>query len=230
MDTDGEARAVLDRMSVDFSQMIKRPDVDAYVKGLDSENGNDRIAFFGNVAGYPPTGAQSPTSVVAYRINGDSSQQAFGKMERMGKGLAWNGVSTTAPSFVFGLNTIVANWPAATDSSTADSDYEVLGPEVFRFEYSYILSNGTIAIQPPPTGIPGIAAICVTIAVLDPKSRALLSNSQISTLIGALGDFDPARPNLAADWQSSLDGTSGIPKRALAAIKIYQRYFYLSQN
>src|SRR5438067_3424043 len=72
IDTDTQARAVLDRMAVDFAQMLKRTDVDYYLKapigyknpnahgkGLHlqvGEQGNDQIAFFSQVAaGYYPS-------------------------------------------------------------------------------------------------------------------------------------------------------------------------------
>ena len=36
--------------------------------------GNDQIAFYSAVPGYyPPTGSQSPVSLVAYRVNSDST-------------------------------------------------------------------------------------------------------------------------------------------------------------
>ena len=96
MDTDSQVRPVLDRMVADFGQMIKRSDVDIYAKGLDPEAGNDRIAFFSNVPGYYRSNSnQSPISLVAYRINADTSSASYNRMERMGKGLLWNGVSPT---------------------------------------------------------------------------------------------------------------------------------------
>jgi prepilin-type N-terminal cleavage/methylation domain-containing protein len=73
MESDSQVRLVLDRMAVDFSQMIRRTDVDCYAKSnLDPETGNDRIALFSTVTGYyPSTGSPSPISLVAYRINAD---------------------------------------------------------------------------------------------------------------------------------------------------------------
>src|SRR5438046_2385972 len=68
IDTDTQARAVLDRMALDFGRMLKRTDIDYYVKapigyknpnshgnGLKlktGEQGNDSIAFFSQVPGY----------------------------------------------------------------------------------------------------------------------------------------------------------------------------------
>jgi pilin/secretion family protein with methylation motif len=109
IDTDTEARVVLDRMAVDFAKILKRTDVDYYVKapigyknpkahgnGLKlktGEPGNDQIAFFSEVPGYYPAGSQSPVSLVAYRINAATTTSAsYLRLERMGKGLLWNGL------------------------------------------------------------------------------------------------------------------------------------------
>src|SRR5262249_51333646 len=95
------ARQLLDRMVIDFAQMIKRSDVDYYVKsswfatgsptpgptGVRTllQPGNDKIAFYSGVPGYYPfTGSPSPLSLVAYRVNGQN------QLERMGKALLWN--------------------------------------------------------------------------------------------------------------------------------------------
>src|SRR5439155_7572023 len=111
IDTDTQARAILDRMAVDFERMLKRTDVDYYIKQpikynghsnghgfgkklQTGQQGSDQIAFFSQVSGYyPSTGSQSPLSLVAYRINEDSTSASYLKLERMGKGLLWNGVS-----------------------------------------------------------------------------------------------------------------------------------------
>src|SRR6266496_1710464 len=111
MDADSQARQLLDRMAIDFAQLVKRADIDYYLKSAQTavptgvrnllQPGNDQIAFYSAVPGYyPPTGSQSPVSLVAYRVNSDSSP-ALNKLERMGKGLVWNGVSTTDTPVVF---------------------------------------------------------------------------------------------------------------------------------
>jgi Prokaryotic N-terminal methylation motif len=111
IDTDVQARAVLDRMAVDFAKMLKRTDVDYYIKapiGYKNPNGhnntkhlktgqpgNDQIAFFSQVPGYNSTTSTlvSPLSLVAYRINaGSTTSQTYLQLERMGKALLWNGV------------------------------------------------------------------------------------------------------------------------------------------
>src|SRR5215831_9789739 len=114
IDTDTQARVVFDRMALDFAQMIKRTDVDYYVKqkvykghgnghgcgaGKNNDLTSDQMAFFSQVPGYYPTvytaGQQSPISLVAYRVNENNSGQGtarYGRFERMAKGLAWNAV------------------------------------------------------------------------------------------------------------------------------------------
>src|SRR5438874_1946093 len=112
MNSDSQARQLLDRIEIDFVQMIKLSDVDYYLKSNPSpsptqyryaqQQGNDIIAFYGAVPGYLPTSNhKSPISLVAYRVNSDSSPSSYNKynkMERMGKGLLWNGAPSPSPT------------------------------------------------------------------------------------------------------------------------------------
>src|SRR6266550_741045 len=109
IDTDTQARAVLDRIALDFLQMVKRTDVDYYIKQpagyaghgnghaygrrlQSGEQGSDQMAFFSQVPGYyTQTTGQGPVSLLAYRVNQNSNSVAYLKLERMGKGLLWNG-------------------------------------------------------------------------------------------------------------------------------------------
>ena len=232
MDADSQARQLLDRMAIDFTQMVKRSDLDLFAKGTTAPNsvggtmtGNDQIAFYSAVAGYyPSTGAQSPVSLVAYRINTASGTTAFRKLERLGKGLVWNGVSITDTPVVFMPLTISATWPAATSSSASDSAYELIGPQVFRFEYCYLGTDGTVSITPPD--ISALAAIIADIAVIDPKSKVLLTDAQVTSLAGQLVDYTSGQ--LRAQWQATLNGITNLPRPAISGIRLYERYFYLS--
>ena len=245
MDVDAEARQVFDRMAIDFAQMVKRVDVDYYLKlANQQQRQNDQIAFYSAVPGYyPPAGAQSPVSLVAYRVNSDPASASFNKLERLGKGLLWNGVSATDTPVVF-LPFLISNtWPYATNSQLPDpnvpSSYEIIGPDVFRFEYYYVLSNG--ATSDSPNGWPNVAAIAVDLAVIDPRSRALLTEQQIGTLNGNSGltnfllDWEPDahRPgDVLRQWQAriaSIFRTQSLPRQAVAGIRLYERYFYVNQ-
>jgi competence protein ComGC len=116
-DADTQARVVLDRMALDFAQMLKRTDVDYYVKqkaaynghgnghgcgrGRNNDLGSDQIAFFSQVPGYYPAGVgqQSTISLVAYRVNeANNSGDRYGRLERMAKGLVWNALDNNPNS------------------------------------------------------------------------------------------------------------------------------------
>jgi hypothetical protein len=316
MDVDSQARQLLDRIAIDFAQMVKRSDVDYYVKSSAAppptgvrnvlQPGNDTIAFYSAVPGYYPTGSASPMSLVAYRVN------AQNKLERMGKGLLWNASTPTSgatpPAVVFmpvplALPLPIAElpspspdptstpaWPEiAIGAATGWSDSEIIGPQVFRFEYYYLLKGQTDPITgttyspvfvdtpwdtricscpsptppatPPPTptpnptppslcchtapeGMQDVAAIVVVVAVIDPKSKALLSDAQISSLALQLIDWgNTSCPNcpsqtqwqttpglLRARWQNTLDGVTTLPRPAISGIRLYERFMYLSSS
>jgi hypothetical protein len=250
MDADSQARQLLDRMAIDFNQMLKRTDVSYYVKTTgNTQAGNDQIAFFSAVPGYySQAGYNSNASLVAYRVNADSTSASYNKLERMGKGLALNGAYATPIPLLFldsttnPTTTIQNIWPAAASNTTADPDYETAGPQVFRFEYYYLLSSS------PSIGtanqlsagswsnvnsfvIKDVAAIVVAIAVIEPKSKVLLNNSQIAALAGTLPDFTTgsAPGDLLTQWQNALNANTSLPRPAISGIRLYERYFYLNQ-
>ncbi len=247
MDADSQSRQLFDRMALDFAQLVKRTDLDFFGKGTDAPNsvggpmaGNDRIAFYSAVPGYyPPTGSQSPVSLVAYREN------AQNKLERLGIGLVWNGVSQTDIPVVFMPLTISATWPSATNlaaAPTPEPRAEVIGPQVFRFEYCYLLTaNGDLSLT-APSDISGIAAIIADIAVIDPKSKVLLTDAQLAALSTSgngnfLADYTAGMTpgQLRTQWQNTLNAIPNninpalrMPASAVAGIRLYERIFYLS--
>jgi len=210
---------------------------------------NDQIAFYSALPGYnPSSGAQSPVSLVAYRVNSDSTSSAYNKMERLGKGLVWNGASTTDTPVVF-LPFLISNtWPYATNQNPDPSlppAYEVIGPDVFRFEYYYLLTNGALSDGPclnangcTTLNTRDVSAIVVDIAVIDPRSKLLLTNQQIATLnTGTLSNFltdwsqDLNRPGkLLVQWQNRLNRVTSLPRgQAVAGVRLYERYFYFNK-
>ena len=235
MDADAQLRPLFDRIAVDFSQMVRRSDLDFFGKNSAAPNssggsmgGNDQIAFYSCVAGYYPTPSfQSPISLVGYRVNSDSNGRSFNKLERMSKGLIWNGVSSSYTPILFldsaSTTTIANKWPAAVSNSTTDSDYELIGPYVSDTPWN--TSTGHTSVS----GMQDVAAISVCIAIIDPKTKVLISDSQLTTLAGRLPDFSSSmRPgDLLSQWQAALDATTDIPRPSVSAIRIYERYFYL---
>jgi hypothetical protein len=273
IDTNTQARAVFDRMAVDFGRMLKRTDVDYYFKagsnkypgnsGGHSKGGgaqgqtelNDQIAFYSQVPGYS-TGSPSPISLVGYRVNGLSTSASYNKLERLGKGLLWNGISnlnvnnqnTLKPIFFLPVQ-IINIWPAATNNSAdANGDYETIGPQVFRFEYYYLLKSGALTDTPWDTaaghtsinGLKDLEAIAVTIAEIDPQSRSLLTDQNLLDLEQAMNDFKTQKGNgpvktgvIETQWNQVITDpvtypvTATMPRAALSAIRIYNRYFDL---
>ena len=236
IDTDTQARAVLDRMALDFAQMLKRTDIDYYIKapvgyknpkahgsynGLKlkvGEQGNDQIAFFSQVAGYNSTSStsQSPVSLVAYRVNSASTTlPSYLTLERMGKGLLWNGIDTTKANapypIVFLPGQIAAGtgpwagpWYAAVNNDNSgkstDPDYETIGPGVFRFEYYYLRKDGSIK------DIPAISPWVFTQnGVTVTLSANLNAFSDVEAVVAAIAVIDPASRSLLYDASNSAD-------------------------
>ena len=283
IDTDGQARALLDRMAIDIGAMVKRPDVDYYLKGRPSTSltqpGNDQIAFYSAVPGYFASGTtpttESSVSMVAYRVNSTTMH-----MERLCKGMSWNGASTgntmgflpvplasplptptpsslptPTPAPIVAAAFPEAAEPTDPDPTHPDLDWEELGPQVFRFEYYYVLKgqiglvtstsgspqiySSMLSIVPWYAAIPGhtsvngmqdVAAVGVLIAVIDPKSRVLLTNTQLTSLANNMEDAPAALTDPGVIEQSWLNtvNSSTLPKRATAAIRVYTRCFYLN--
>ncbi len=236
MDAEEQARAIFDRMQIDFTQMLKRPDLDYYLKQPTTlQAGNDQLAFFSSVTGYS-AGTPGPVSLVSYRINSDATAAGYGKLERMAKGLLWNGTSTADIPVVFLPLLIKDTWPAAASTSVADADFDVAAPLVFRFEYWYLLKDGTVSITPwnvpagstAINGFQDVAALGVAIAVIDPKSKVLIDDTKLATLAGNLNDFQAGDTPGALEkrWQDAVNAST-LPRPALSSIRIYGRYFYL---
>jgi hypothetical protein len=90
----------------------------------------------------------------------------------------------------------VASSSAYDDTDPSKRTYEIIGPQIFRFEYYYLeKTTGSLVAYPAPwtslstVAIGDAAAIVVAIAVIDPASKVLLSNSQIAMLVESLPDY-----------------------------------------
>ena len=75
-----------------------------------------------------------------------------------------------------------------------------------------------------------MAAIIADIAVMDPKSKGLLNNAQITSLAAQLIDYanGMAPGQLRTQWQNAVNGVTSLPRPALSGVRLYERYFYLS--
>lgn len=253
MDADSQARLVMDRLSADIARMVRRRDVDYYFQ---KNTGNDQMAFFSEMPAYHPDALtsevpKSSIALVGYRVERD-------ELERLSKGLVWNGVTSSTPGatglaptdlpMVFGLGAapgqkLVDSYKTQGGSSSitttgagSDPDYQPVGSDVYRFEYCFLMKDGTLSGVPykaPNTAVNGledVRAIVVAIAVLDSASRATLTESDITSAAAKLPDV--AGTTLTAPpmtlWQSQIDsGDLGLPERAASQVRFYQRHLHL---
>jgi hypothetical protein len=139
-----------------------------------------------------------------------------------------------------GSNTLLDNWPGSITPTDEDAT-EPAGPGVFRMEYYYVLrSSGSMLpmLSAAPwspggnsvNGMRDVAALGVAIALIDSKSRALVSGSALSALAASMENFSEATTDpgdLEVSWRETVR-TSGLPPVVVSSIRIYQRWFYLS--
>ena len=79
-----------------------------------------------------------------------------------------------------------------------------------------------------------VAAIVVDIAVIDPKSKVLLTNAQLATFAtpgnaNFLAKFTTGMTpgQLRNSWQNTVNGVTSLPRPALSGVRLYERFFYL---
>jgi type II secretory pathway pseudopilin PulG len=250
---------------------------------------------------YPPAGKDVASVDADNPPNGSYSTAFFGSTLYGGYSSGGGG----APSLV---GTSANNFDDGADNAaTPVNPYRPLGPQVFRFEFSFQLKDGTLSQIPVmqkataanPNGVPSsnltatqrplptndsgstyavgsrwydttnrigyicldatpnaavwreigisdVAAIVVTIAIIDRQGQVFVSNSgNASTIMpkleGAFADIidSTSASNVVTTWTSAITpasaGTasavstaSGIPQTMVSQIRIYQRYFYIN--
>jgi len=173
IDSDEEARVVLDRMGADLARMVRRSDVN-YIfcknTAAGSSGSNDAMFFYSEGPGYistngtsTSTGSAGAMSLVGFRINSSNTfYPGIPVMERLGENLSWGGPpdtndATMPGGMVFLTNPIVAastlagNWtytlgqpPYNLGNSLRDtSHFQLLSDMVFRMEFCFLVKSGT---------------------------------------------------------------------------------------
>jgi len=155
------------------------------------------------------------------------------RLERLGEALVWNGATSDTRSD--GRPASVIFWaPLNPWANLTNNPFDIIGRDVFRFEYYYLLKNGDLSSTPwyatsSVRGLQDVSAIIVDVAVIDSKSRVLLSNSDIAGLAEDLSDYSgQATGGSLAGWRATLDGNMTLPRPALSSVRLYERSFYLS--
>lgn len=235
LEADDRARVLFGRMAADFSRIVTRTDVDAYLKSAATpQAGNDQFAFYSEVDGYSSSSdAQNTVALVAYRVN-PGGARAVPSVERMGKALGWSG-SAGIQSVAFLPLTISATWPAATNG-LADADYEEISADTFRMETYYLLRSGTLSAVPWDTvaggtsvnGFQDVAAIGVAIAMADRRAVTAAGGTAAPfvSLASKLGDFQAGMKvgQLEQQWQAAVTASGAVPA-IQSGIHIYGRLF-----
>lgn len=255
-DADSAARIALDRISLDVGRMIKRSDIDY---SFNKTTGNDSLAFFAEATGYYERAASAPSysrrrplsALIAYQASPTTSSPTNVDLRRLSQGIVWaDDNSDTAAYFtlpflplkIVGSPGIYANASALYNSNSAD--YKVISDQVFRFEFCFLMKDGTLSNQPWLANSPyshteltlsDISAVVVAIAVIDRTSRNLVGD--LTKLRDALPDVD-AGSDIAAKWIDVVNNRdaanpfppASIPQVAGGAVRIYQRYCYLGKN
>jgi prepilin-type N-terminal cleavage/methylation domain-containing protein len=264
LEADARVRLLFARMASDFSHILKRKDIDYYLKSpsylewpltgyntpANLQTGtvgfNDQMAFFSHVAGYSyATDPENAVSLVAYRVNNTGSAPCI---ERLGTALAWGGGSSTIFPLPFLPQTISMNtvWQAvestpataSTSDSAYDPDFETIVPNAFRFEYYYLLNNGTLSATPYTNvaghtalnGLQDVVAIGVAVAITDRKSSAIAASTtlpiSLPNLATTMADFSSTSfttvGQLQASWQNTVNSSSE-PTAVKEGIRIYEQ-------
>ena len=205
---DASGRQAFDRMAADFSRIVLRRDVP---DRIDKREGNDTLTFHSRVAGYE---GDRGVSQIGFGISG-------GQLLRGNRGTFWDSASGTVLPF------------SSTSAPTfEDLQAEPIGADIFRFELSFLLADGTASnsVTSLRSTAPQreVKAVIATIAVLDARSRQTITETTDQLAAYFPDAVDGA--DTSATWNSLLKvpfGTGLIPDRARSSIRVYQRYFYI---
>ena len=227
------------------------------------QQGNDQLAFYSETTGYVYGNAslvgnkKANVSLVAYQVAPDPyAAGTLPVLQRMSQAMGWEpGTSGTWNGIAYLPITLTQQWgnvfgPPYTNGT---GGYDTVGDQVFRMEYTYLLkptATGTSRYSVTPwdtTAVPAhtsingfqdVAAIVVTLALLDSRSRLLVHDYSVLTgnslFPDALESTTDSKYNgdVAPAWNAALKSPSfatqaGIPQAAAGAIRIYERSFPL---
>ncbi|MEI6494218.1 MAG: prepilin-type N-terminal cleavage/methylation domain-containing protein [Verrucomicrobiota bacterium] len=221
MAADEEARMVFDRMSADIARMVKRDDVDSLFL---SKAGNDEMYFYSEApAIYANAASNSPVALVGYRVESNS-------LVRVSEGKNWDDITF----LTVGTN---GTTNAASRISTNSAVAQVIGPSVFRMEYTFLMKPGTTNVSGGTNsantysqtnvagmGFKDVSAVVVSLAVLDESSRKIVDTNALGTIAGNMSDATTGPSS--TNWSATV---TSLPGPARAATRIYQRYIPVTQ-
>ncbi len=159
LENDDQARTTLDCISLDMGQIVKDVNVDTYFpSAVTTGKPSGAMFFYTGRQGYAAANATnlSGASLTGYRINANAASTAYNQLERYSATTQWDGDNTgsmvfltypTTGSFApMDITTLAPN-PVVAPTST-NTNFHVLGEDIFRMEFCYQLKDGTYSSQP----------------------------------------------------------------------------------
>jgi len=149
LDVDAEARQALDRMRFDLHRALLKPELP---DRIEKEPGNDRLVFYTRTDGYE---GDRGVAAVAYEVENFTLRRGvdgfFWMNNNSDPQLPFAGISRPADKTAFiedrtGEAPNAATFPNVDSSD--DEKFEALSPGVFRFEYCFLLRDGSLSTLP----------------------------------------------------------------------------------
>jgi prepilin-type N-terminal cleavage/methylation domain-containing protein len=253
-DVAGQARLTFDRIGLDLAELVRRADADVFAETQGATSTQPNLAFLSRVPSFQasPGDAQRTLSVLAYRIAPHPQTGNKICLQRSSVGVNWSAAN------VFGLTPTGQRVALSTlPGFAASNSFDVLADGVVRMAVGFQLRQGirtvtlsggsTLTASPgaPLSGriihnrplLPGpgdlldlraIAALVVTVVVVDTKAVQLASAEQLSSFASQFAT--PADGSLAAiQWGTTLEGLSPADTFTpiLNSARIFQRIYPL---
>ncbi|MFV0417084.1 MAG: prepilin-type N-terminal cleavage/methylation domain-containing protein [Chthoniobacterales bacterium] len=217
LDSAGQARMVFSRLAADFAARPRRSDLGMT---FEKETGNDSFRFYSGVAGHGAGASPRNISLVEYRVQESTPGRTF-QLERGATATGWD---TGSPQ---------PNFNTYTLPSPNTADYDVFDTGIFRLEFVYILNTDSPSSRISNTAAADysdVASVIVTIAVLDEKSRSLLTDAQVGQLAAKFTDAADGQEPIV-EWSKQLskpdDFPADIPRSVVQGIHLYQGVFHV---
>jgi prepilin-type N-terminal cleavage/methylation domain-containing protein len=235
MDAASQERLLFDRIGFDLARMLRRSDIDYSFSKHSGDSGggaNDELSFYCETAGlYSFTSSTyRRLSVVGYRVySGDAKTTT---LQRAALGMEWDGMVFTEMDST-GVQTPKFDKPNTLPALSTEL-YQILADQVFRFELSYLTRPTTTQVQPRqvaafPGKLEQVAAVIVTVAVLDNRSRQLVKDmpSLVKLFPDSADDHSPLSEWTELVNSADFSKKANIPPQVAQSVRVYQRYFYL---
>jgi len=249
LSADDEARMILDRMQGDFASMVQRADADPEFL---QASGNDSFFFISQSPAFSTNSStnNSQMALIGYMVTN-------GGLARYSMGYGWDQLTfltNGANGGTYDLSTNIVNTNFATNfigPSVFRMEMALLikpGSTNISGGTTNIIGNNVFYQSTTNTrnGIRDVAGVVVAIGILDKTSRNIVTDAAMSnlasvsyfpdcnsnnTISGGIINGSSSSGMPVSRWISNLPtvSISGLPNAAKSQIRVYQRYFPLSQ-